>query len=271
MPVVKAEENSWYEIDGIKFRNGQANTEYKVYITSDHEQIIRSNISSQRRQLTPIVFTLSETVSSGPGGKEMFFQGGYLDFAYKSEQNNLHTYPEPKTGVNAGRGRQSPEIRTEIYNNFFSPSERTFADSNPNWALSADIESSHLFIGYYFGLFGKITEYTRMFKLGVGIGVLFLDLNLRLNLCSKYVDGNCEGKINIDYVSNDFITPSLIYTVTFLERVTDDSIWKFLSPEFSEMEGEAPKINLKLNNRDDKLYLTLNTTSVEFISYTYRF
>ena len=113
--------------------------------------------------------------------------------------------------------------------------------------------------------------FMHLLVMGIGIGVLFLDLILRLNLCSEYVDANCEGKINIDYVSNDFITPSLIYTFTFFERVTDDSIWKFLSPEFSEMEGEAPKINLKINNRDDKLYLTLNTTSVEVISYTYRF
>ena len=63
----------------------------------------------------------------------------------------------------------------------------------------------------------------------------------------------------------------MIYTVTVWEIVTDDSIWKFFSTEFSEMEGEAPKIKLKLTNRSEKLYLTVNTINVEFISYTYRF
>ena len=61
------------------------------------------------------------------------------------------------------------------------------------------------------------------------------------------------------------------YVALIMILEESESIWKFFLPEFSEMEGEAPKINLKLNNRDDKLYLTLNTTSVEVISYTYRF
>ncbi len=267
-----ADDDDW--IDGIKIRSGHSDTAFKVYITSDYKQIIRSDYSGGRsqgrKQLSQIVLTLPETIWSGPkGGKPIFFRGGYLDYAMKSEQKDLVPYPEPGSSITAAR--QYPKIRTEIYNNFFSPTERTFADSNSNWALSADVESSHFFFGYYFGLFAPLFEDSRMFKLGVGIGVLFLDLNLKLNLCSKFVDGKCEGKTNIDYVSNDYIAPSLIYTVTVWEIVTDDSIWKFFSTEFSEMEGEAPKIKLKLTNRSEKLYLTVNTINVEFISYTYRF
>ncbi len=45
IPVVKAEESSWYELDGIKFRNGQANTEYKVSTSSLGPATLANNLS----------------------------------------------------------------------------------------------------------------------------------------------------------------------------------------------------------------------------------
>ena len=44
-------------------------------------------------------------------------------------------------------GDKSP-MKEHIYNNLFTASDKTFADANPNWALSADTVSSRYLFGY---------------------------------------------------------------------------------------------------------------------------
>ena len=65
------------------------------------------------------------------------------DYAPESESVKNYKLSELSKTTNL---RQSSEIRTAIYNNLFSTSNKAFADVNPNWALSTDtLRSSVVF------------------------------------------------------------------------------------------------------------------------------
>ena len=82
--------------------------------------------------------------------------------------------------------------------------------------MSADITSSNIFFGYYWGVFIPAYEYQRFLKVGLGIAYMNMDLSLKLNLCSKYKVtpgigkhegtskhkhvGECDGKTEIDSI-----------------------------------------------------------------------
>ena len=112
--------------------------------------------------------------------------------------------------LNPGFGRGGSGIRPSLYNDFFNASDKAFADANSNWALSADVNSSRIFLGYIWGFFIPIGDYHRFFKFGAGLGVYNINLSLKLNLCSQYTvyssypdkpEGECVGKTEIDSYS----------------------------------------------------------------------
>ena len=145
--------------------------------------------------------------------------------------------------------------------------------------MSADVTSSRIFLGYTWGVFIPIGEYHRFFKFGAGLGVYYIDLSLKLNLCSQLIltgtEGGrqqieCVGKTEIDSASSKGFGLASIGHVTLWERVTKDSIWRVGSGEAGLNLTDTADA-LKLKNHDKNLSVLLGSSSIETISYTYRF
>ena len=151
--------------------------------------------------------------------------------------------------------------------------------------MSADVTSSRVFLGYYWGVFIPKGEYQRFAKTGGGLGVFYADLSYKLNLCSQYKvtpvlkvvnrnapghGGECVGKTEIDSASAKGFGVASIVHFTLWERVTKDSIWKIGSGEFGENLTDTADA-LKLKNHDKNLSVKIASSSIELISYTYRF
>ena len=278
IPIVYADDD-W--IDGIKIRVGDIQHVDNVSMTDKSEDNIFGTNKEfshlKNTPLFPIAITLPETLMNS-----WSWRGALLEYKPKTELKDLPpTIDEdenPISGVMEGNAqlRQTLEKRNEIYNKYLDDSERSFADSNPNWALSGDIDSYHIFLGYYLGVFIPAYEIQRFFKIGAGAGILFKDVSLKLNICSQYkvtssssaegttsatYGGECVGKKEIESISIINITPSAAGHFTFWERVTKDSIWKIISIDIGMSRYE------KLKN----LHLYLETSTAEIVSYTYRF
>ena len=287
---VQAEEKSWYEIDGIKFRTGDLNNrlgfkwgEDRIITTDDYY----AHLSNDR--IFPVALTLPENLMSS-----WSFRGAVLEFRPKAEDTDLVPVDANKDGRKSGDDiylRQLDALRTSLYNNFFNASDKSFADANSNWALSADITGSNIFLGYLWGVFIPIGENHRFIKLGAGLGILYMELSYKLNLCSEYklrfptvekqeaggftttdrgkASGTCFGKTEIDSASTKGFGVGFAGHFTLWERVTKDSIWKIVS---TGAGMNLTKIGGNLKNHHDKnLNVILESSAPDSISYTYRF
>ena len=282
---IQAEEDKW--IDGIKIRVSYLKNRTKIYLPWEGT---KSNIIQRRDDFShleditifPIAITLPEKLMNS-----WSFRGGFIEWHYSSEQD-LPPYPDDDKQIiqsDTTNWRQNSSLRTSLYNNFFNASDKTFADANSNWALSADVTSSRVFLGYYWGVFIPAFEYHRFAKIGLGLGAFYTDLSYKLNLCSQYkvtpvltdsgeVDtghgGECVGKTEIDSASSKGVGVALLNHFTIWERVTKDSIWKFFSMEYGLSLTDTADA-LKLKNHDKNLSVKIASSSIEIISYTYRF
>jgi hypothetical protein len=186
--------------------------------------------------------------------------------------------------------RQEGSDRTSLYNDFFNASDKTFADANSNWALSADVTTSRIFLGYTWGVFIPIGKNHRFFKFGAGLGVYYIDLSVKMNLCSQYIvtpkdnsmfqdnydqkyKGECVGKTEIDSFSGKKFGIASTAQYTFYERRTKDSIWRLFATTEGVALGSDDKgyIRAKLKNHSKSLALWMSSMTFELVSYTYRF
>ena len=281
---LQAEEDKW--IDGIKIRVSYLKNMTLIYLPWEGT---KSNIIQRRDDfshleditLFPIAITLPEKLMNS-----WSFRGGFIEWHYSNEQD-LPPYPDDDKQIiqsDTTNWRQNSSLRTSLYNNFFNASDKTFADANSNWALSADVTSSRVFLGYYWGVFIPAFEYHRFMKIGVGLGVFYADLSYQLNLCSQYKvtpalrdsgeveltghGGKCVGKTEIDSASSKEVGVANVQYVTLWERVTKDSIWKIGA---TSSAGSPWGNALKLKNHDKNLSVSIGSSSIEIISYTYRF
>ena len=248
LPVVYSEEKSWYEIDGIKFRNGEYSNNTKFMLPGeDDTEIISIPIESKfshlgQKPMTPVAITLAETLMGS-----FSFRGALFEYEVSTEVKDL--VPSDGSGTEVQDDTtyllQEKERRTSLYNNFFNASDKSFADANPNWALSADVTSSRIFLGYYLGVFIPTYETQRFMKIGVGLGMFYSDLSYKLNLCSQYkvsrklkedgsresgvYNGKCVGKTEIDSTSGKIYGAAGGYNIVFWERVTKDSMWRIFA------------------------------------------
>ena len=144
------------------------------------------------------------------------------------------------------------------------------------WALSADVTSSRIFLGYYWGVFIPIGDYHRFIKFGAGLGVYNIDLSFKLNLCSQFIstgtEGGCIGKKEIDSYSGKKLGITLARHMTLWERRTKDSIWRFIRVSEGIARGSDDKgyIRVKLKNHRS-LALWMSSGTIEIISYAYLF
>ena len=196
IPVVKAEEKSWYEIDGIRFRyvtNSPEDCEGKGLVSCSKNPIgiympwkIEDRISpyfsdapsnaaaiavkNVWKPLFPFALELPETLMTS-----WSYRGALFEFEFPAEVKDLRP----------ARYKDS-SYRTSLYNDFFNASDKSFADANSNWEMSADVTSSRIFLGYTLGFFIPIGDYHRFLKFGAGLGVYYIDLSFKLNLCTVY-------------------------------------------------------------------------------------
>ena len=284
IPVVKAEDKSWYEIDGIRIRPvGNYRDPVVIYMPWKKESRIDPlypgigipNTPSiagkaEEKGLFPLALELPETLMTS-----WSFRGGLFEFEFPSEVKDLG----PDFGGDHGSAyrRQSSKIRPSLYNDFFNASDKAFADANPKWALSADVTSSRIFLGYYWGVFIPIGDYHRFIKFGAGLGVYNIDLSFKLNLCSQFIstgtEGGCIGKKEIDSYSGKKLGITLARHMTLWERRTKDSIWRFFKVSEGLALGSNDKglILVKLKNHSKNLALWMSSLTIEMVSYTYRF
>ena len=234
----------------------------------------------QAETLFPFALELPETLMLMTSWS---FGGALFEFEFPTEVKDMGR------GLAKDRGdgevdylRQEGSDRTSLYNDFFNASDKTFADANSNWALSADVTSSRIFLGYTWGVFIPIGEYHRFFKFGAGLGVYYIDLSLKLNLCSQLIltgteggrlQTECVGKTEIDSYSGKKLGIASTANMTLWERRTKDSIWRFGSMSGGAALGSDDKgyIRVKLKNHSKSLALWMSSQTSEIISYTYRF
>ena len=138
--------------------------------------------------------------------------------------------------------------------------------------MSTDVTSSRIFLGYTWGFFIPIGENHRFLKFGTGLGVYYIDLSFKLNLCSQYY-GECVGKTEIDSYSGKKSGVASAGQMTFWERRTKDSIWRLISVSTGVAIGSNDKgyIPAKLKNLSKSLALWMGSESIEIVSYTSRF
>jgi len=280
---VQAEEGKW--IDGIRFRyvtNSPEDCRFKSPVSCSKNPIgiympwkIEDRISPYfsdapknaaaiavkniQKPLFPFALELPETLMTS-----WSFRGGLLEFEFPTELKDL-------------KPSKDDSYRTSLYNDFFNASDKSFADANSNWEMSADVTSSRIFLGYTLGFFIPIGDYHRFLKFGAGLGVYYIDLSLKLNLCSRYEqrdksDVECVGKTEIDSYSAKKLGVASSSFMTFWERRTKDSIWRFMQVSGSVALGSNDKgyLRAKLKNHRS-LALFIGSETWEIITYTYRF
>jgi hypothetical protein len=272
---IQAEEGKW--IDGIKFRYGttQFATNFSLKGDEGNSGFIENNTALAHLKedtMFPIAITLPETLMNS-----WSFRGAVFEYQDTIETKDLNPVSSALFRGDLISGTtylvQTDTLRTSLYNNFFNASDKSFADANSNWALSADTVSKQIFLGYYWGVFIPAFENHRFMKIGVGVGVLYAEFSYTLNLCSEYkislnLKGECVGKKEIDSSSNKGYRVAQIGHITLWERVTKDSILKFASMDLAGASSNA----FPLKNHDNNLIqVSLGTFATEMISYTYRF
>ena len=275
------EDKSWYEIDGIKIRTGYLRNNTGISLSSqENSHQLPPAIIDQTDQfshqnaipISPIAIVLPETLMTS-----WSFRGAVIEFQTETEVKDLSPSPDDNSiNSETTHWRQKDSMRTLLYNDFFNASDKSFADSNQKWALSADVNSSRYFFGYIWGVFIPVGKNHRFLKIGFGPAVYYTDMSLKLNLCSEYkitdtekgqgkIGGECVGKTEIDSASKGKWGATINFHVTLWERFTKDSIWKILSWTNSQVTND-----IKLKNHNDLKYTISSGTEI-FISYTYRF
>ena len=286
---IQAEEDKW--IDGIRFRPvNDSKLDMVVYMPWKIEDRISPYFSSppktgaissnmisttaghEKTTLFPFALELPETLMTS-----WSYRGGQFDFEFPTEQDlRIDGF------VDSYDGRLKSSYKTSLYNDFFNASDKAFADANSDWEMIiTDVTSSRIFLGYTWGFFIPIGENHRWFKLGAGLGVYYIELSLKLNLCSQlryhqvsYLETQreCVGKKEIDSYSGKKLGVASLYNITLWERRTKDSIWRFLQTSVGVALGSNDKgyIRVKLKNHRS-LALWMKSSMEEFVSYTYRF
>ena len=267
IPVVKAEDKSWYEIDGIKFRLGGGTQEIRFWVPG--ESIIQQDYDLEgqdQKRLFPVAIVFPETLMSS-----FSFRGAFFEYKAKTIANE--TAPAGWENATKTLRRQSSTARTKLYNEFFNASEKSFVDANSNWALSADTEFMFVYLGYYWGIFLPIGKHHRFFKTAFGHSLVYNDISVRLYLCSEYrisgSKGDCVGKKEIDTATAKGTAVEFVFYFNLWERYSENSIWKFIQFNSNISGGRG---NLKYKNRKNTTLAELtHTEHREIISYTYRF
>ena len=122
------------------------------------------------------------------------------------------------------------------------------------------------------GIFIPLSKNYRIFKIGLGLSLDYIDLNLKLNLCEEYrvteEVGTCMGKKEIDTAKKQTFNYQILVYFTLYEKKTKGSIWRILSGT-GGLSSDSP-FSMDYE-KHESLEHTLITRHIEVISYIYRF
>jgi len=275
-PEVYAEDDKW--VDGIIYTYGQSHS--GAYISYEGSTIMQTidKFDDQEKRSTniPLGIEFPETLMN-----PWSYRGAMLIITAINSNNNISPTFDGSLNSNTKLLRQKEEDRNNLKNRFFNNHDLEFINNNPNWAMTADVTNSNIYLGYFWGVFIPAFEYHRFLKFGIGYGISKRDFELKLNLCSEYKVTNnktdaddinykseCLGKIEIDSAKESGYRGSFLFETIFWERVTKQSKWRFFS-----MIGslESPGESIKFENNHNGLDIKLFTTVVRYIEYVYRF
>jgi hypothetical protein len=160
---IQAEDKSWYEIDGIRIRQGQNINQLVIYMPWYIESQISPFFSGSpqvgaitgirgEKNLFPLALELPETLMTS-----WSFRGGLLEFDFPSEVKDLNPgfehYSSDYNSDGTHLNSQRSSYKTSLYNDFFNASDKAFADANSDWEMIiTDVTSSRIFLGYTWGV-----------------------------------------------------------------------------------------------------------------------
>jgi len=190
--------------------------------------------------------------------------------------------------------RNIEEHRNYLLTNFLPKylSDSEISSIPENWAMSFDQTFNTITLGYYIGVFIPLGDKHRIFKYTYGLGVGRSDKKIIINLCDSYTvtlnyneenklesphEGKCNDSrelVNLSFVKVHY---SLQTEITLWERISEDSILTLLTisavTSSNKIYGLFPlHLGHNVKTLDNKVVsFESYTTSLEFISYTYRF
>ena len=185
IPEVYAED-SWYSIDGIKFRYGYSIREQSLSIKDQQIASTSSQLDPNQygamggRQLLPIIITFPETLMN-----PWSFRQAYFDFSLNEKYDDvppddLITGSRTNTINSAIAEKQDSvlfnikesrkdHLKNEYLKKFLSTAE--INNLPENWAISYDLQNSSILLGYLWGFFTPLV-----------VSIVFLNWDLVLVL-----------------------------------------------------------------------------------------
>ncbi len=177
--------------------------------------------------------------------------------------------------------------RSEVKSKYLEGSALSFVNSNPDWGISGDVSTWSVAIGYQWGAFIRLSDSSRLFKIGAGPLLGYLNYKYSLNLCSEYSknpksislrkisSGECENKTKLDELSFSGFGYGIAVNFTVYELIKKKWILSLLNFEVGILipfKGE--KLNsdlLTVKNSNETFKMNAQYGSVDLIGFSYFF
>ncbi len=254
------------EIDGIKLRLKKSDLSFFLSFAEEEFETLSDENYNRSENLVQCPLELAFKDTTMYFGFVGFYIQSYLDFELANEGNDMELL--------------DASDRSTIYTTFLTEEEKTVADNNSSWTLSADHETSSLVLGAKFGIFFGPSETNRFFKLGVGVDYIYLSYDIAFKLCESYEiegdKGRCVNERIIDEASGNTLNIQLSFHFTLWEIRTERSVWAFYEIYFASRSTSFGfpliKQTLDLDNRDcEGIRFERSLNSTTLVSYTYLF
>ena len=298
IPEVYAQDDKL--IDGIKFRVGNYTTSDKFELGSHEIASKNVNINAERNPIGagkykfPLTIRFPENLMTS-----WSFRQAYLDFSINDKKENIPPKSRPgRTKQIEAHGTgptlnlvQKTETRSYLKENFLpkflSPSQ--ISNLPTDWAISYDIERTHIALGYMVGVFFPVFEKSRLFKLGIGIGIGRADNKISIKLCDMYTvtlnyekkddgkkalvpphEGKCVNSNRLTYINFVEGSFSMAGHLTIWERVSKDSVWALIALDYTSILSVGSNKSLETES-GEKAKFSTESIAYDIFSYTYRF
>lgn len=171
--------------------------------------------------------------------------------------------------------------RTRMVAEFFDADEIAFTTTNPDWDLTADIETWSIVGGIQWGLFYPYSSETLLFRTALGLTFGWYNYDVDIYLCSTYTSnsrrisnssktsGDCEDKTRVDGI--DYSGIGLGVTVNFGLYQWIGQQWAVTAFE-AELGSIAAFGDRELNRSGaGKLDITTTLISLDIVRVSYFF
>lgn len=197
----------------------------------------------------------------------------FFDYEFPSKSSNQ----KPLSATN----------RSIIQSKYLEGSALNFTNNNPDWNLSGDVSTWSFAVGYQWGWFIRLSEASRLFKVGLGPILGYMSYIYSLNLCSEYIEnpkiisvnkissGDCRDKTKLDELKFSGFGYGLALNFTIFEIVKKKWSLGLLNFEVGVLiPFKGKRLNgsleaIKLSN--EKFNLNTQYGSVDLLNFSYFF